>query len=323
MEGQMDIVITKEKSGCTVKSFLTAELKISSAMLRHLKFLEDGILVGGRHVTVRYILREGDVLSVKTEDSGAVEKIVPSDIPLDIIYEDEDIVLPSKPPFMPTHPSHGHYGDTAANALCFRYKKEGEPFVFRPVNRLDRNTSGLLLVARNRIAAANLFKSMKEGRIEKEYIALLDGTLPNEVGEIETYMKRTEASIIVRRVCGKDEGGDFALTKYKVIYSNGAHTLVAASPITGRTHQLRVHFAHLGAPIVGDDIYGKESKNIDRHALHAFRLSFPHPKDNRNVTVTSALPEDMKGLVRAAFGSDGCERAKQAFFDICNGEDIL
>ena len=280
----------------SVKSFLTAELKISSAMLRHLKFLEDGILVGGRHVTVRYILREGDVLSVKTEDSGAEEKIVPSDIPLDIVYEDGDIVLPSKPPFMPTHPSHGHYEDTAANALCFRYKKEGEPFVFRPVNRLDRNTSGLLLVARNRIAAANLFKSMKEGRIEKEYIALLDGTLPNEVGEIETYMKRTEASIIVRRVCGKGEGGDYSLTKYKVIYSDGAHTLVAASPITGRTHQLRVHFAHLGASIVGDDIYGKESKDIDRHALHAARMSFYHPEDGRSITVSAPLPDDMLAL---------------------------
>ena len=319
----MDIVIEKEKSGCTVKSFLISDLKISAAMLRHLKFLEDGILVGGKHVTVRYILKEGDVLSVKTEDFGAEEKIAPSDIPLDIVYEDEDVVLPSKPPFMPTHPSHGHYEDTAANALCFRYKKAGEPFVFRPVNRLDRNTSGILLVARNRIAAAALFKSMKEGRIKKEYIALLDGTLPQDEGEIETYMKRAAESIILRRVCSADEGGDYALTKYRVIFTDGIHTLVAASPITGRTHQLRVHFAHLGASIVGDDIYGFESEHIKRHALHAFRLSFPHPKDSRDITVTSALPEDMKSLVRALFGEQGYERAKQAFFDICNGEDIL
>ena len=152
----MDIVITKEKSGVAVKSYLLGELKISAAMLRHLKFLDDGILVNSAHVTVRYILREGDVLSVKTEDFGAEEKITPSDIPLEVVFEDDDVVVPAKPPFMPTHPSHGHYGDTAANALCFRYKREGEPFVFRPVNRLDRNTSGLLLVARNRIAAARL-----------------------------------------------------------------------------------------------------------------------------------------------------------------------
>ena len=323
MEGQMDIVITKEKSGVAVKSYLLGELKISAAMLRHLKFLEDGILVNARHVTVRYILREGDVLSVKTEDFGAEEKITPSDIPLEVVFEDDDVVVPAKPPFMPTHPSHGHYGDTAANALCFRYKREGEPFVFRPVNRLDRNTSGLLLVARNRIAAARLFKFMKDGRINKEYLALLDGTLPHTEGEIETYMKRTEASIIVRRVCSADEGGDYALTKYKVVFSDGRHTLVLASPITGRTHQLRVHFAHMGAAIVGDDIYGKESEYIARHALHAFRLSFPHPATEETVVASSALPEDMKCLVRALFGEEGALAAREALSYICNGEDIL
>ena len=303
----MDFLIGKEYDGLTVLNFLRQEVGISGTMLRHLKFIPDGILVDARHVTVRHILRTGEILSIKSEDSEPSEHIVPSDIKIDIAYEDEDVVVPNKPPFMPTHPSHGHFDDTVANALCHRYSKEGNPFVFRSVNRLDRNTSGLLIIARNRMAAGALTAQMKRGEIRKEYIAVLDGALPVADGksaEIDTYIKRAAESIIVRRVCSADEGGDRALTRYRVLFSNGTSSVVAATPVTGRTHQLRVHFAHIGAPIVGDDMYGRASKDISRHALHAASISFTHPRSGKKLTLSSPLPEDMTALVCARFNEE-------------------
>ncbi|MBQ8850196.1 MAG: RluA family pseudouridine synthase [Clostridia bacterium] len=299
----MDIFIDSSKDGLTVLEYIKKHTAISSAHLKHLKFSERGILVNGSHVTVRYTLRNGDILSLATEDSQKdAQHIEPCDLPLEIIYEDGDCAVPSKPANMPTHPSHGHYGDTVANALAFRYAHTGEPFVFRPVNRLDRNTSGLLLIAKNRIAAGELSRAMTEGRIKKVYIALLDGELPSSEGSIETYMRRTAESIIVRENCPADGGGDYALTKYRTIKVKNRHTLVAASPVTGRTHQLRVHFAGLGAPITGDDMYGSASELIDRHALHSAALSFPRVSDGERVVTRSPLPEDMAKAVSEVFG---------------------
>ena len=300
----MEFLIGKEHNGTSVLDFLRREIGISAAMLCHLKYIPDGITADGSHVTVRHILREGELLCIKAEDSEASPNIVPSDIMLDVSYEDSELVVPNKPPYMPTHPSHGHFDDTVANALCHRYRNDSTPFVFRPINRLDRNTSGLLLIARNRMAAARLTESLRGGMIEKEYVAILDGVLPSESGEIEGYIKRAEKSIIVRCVCGADEGGDFALTRYRVIFSNGKNTVVAATPVTGRTHQLRVHFSHVGAPIVGDDMYGHESEHIGRHALHSSRLSFPCPKSAERISVSADLPSDMTRLLGVLFSEE-------------------
>ena len=213
------------------------------------------------------------------------------------------MVIPDKPADMPTHPSCGHYEDTVANALAFRYAEQGIPFVFRPINRLDRNTSGLLAVARHRIAAAALSKAMREGEIRKCYLAILDGVPSESEGVIETYMRRTAASVIVRENCGPDEGGDLAVTRYRVLCEDGSHALVCAAPITGRTHQLRVHFAGIGCPLTGDDLYGTPSPWIGRHALHSCSLSLPRPSDGQRVTVTSPLPEDMRRLAEEWFGT--------------------
>ncbi len=303
----MDIVIDKENSGKCLREFLLVDVGISVAMLKRLKFLPRGILIDGNHVTVRHVLKEGEILSIKIEDEEPSQNIVPSNIEVNIAYEDGDLVVLDKPPFMPTHPSHGHFDDTLANALCYRYRDEKTPFVFRPINRLDRNTSGLVLVSRTRMAAARLSESMKNGGIKKEYVAILSGALPsdNQEGEIDTYIKREAESIITRTVCAEGEGGDRAITKYKVIFSDGVHTVVSAVPVTGRTHQLRLHFAHLGASIVGDDMYGEESEYIERHALHARRLSFPHPETKETVALVSPLPEDMRRLICRLFSAEG------------------
>lgn len=300
----MEIRITAEESGKTVRDLMRKELGFSAAHLRHLKFLEQGILVNGEHVTVRYVLREGDLLSLAAEDAEPAEKLLPVDLPLTIAYEDEDMVIPSKSAEMPTHPSCGHHEDTVANALAFRYAEQGIPFVFRPISRLDRNTSGLLTVARNRIAAARLTRSMQTGQIRKRYVAILCGVPASEEGVIETYQRRTAESVILRENCPPDVGGDLARTHYRVLCRANGYSLVFAEPLTGRTHQLRVHFAGLGCPILGDDLYGTPSPLIGRHALHSCMLSLPLPSTGQRIVVHSDLPDDMQTAAIAVFGRD-------------------
>ena len=298
----MEYIITEKESGKTVKEILFLSLGLSYAFVKHLKFIENGITLNGEHATVRKKVNAGDVLRLATDDTRFCESLNPADIPLDIVFEDEHIIIPNKPPFMPTHPSHLHHGDTLADALAFRYKQQNKPFVFRPINRLDRNTSGLTLIAKDRISASRLTAAMKNGQIKKQYLALLYGELTEPEGTIETYIKRTDASIIVRTVCSAADGGDYALTRYKVLYRQSGYTLVLASPQTGRTHQLRVHFAHIGCPIVGDDMYGIPDSRISRHALHALKLTIPSLDTNETLSFCAQIPDDMKSVITDIFG---------------------
>ena len=297
----VEYVVEKHLDGATVLTVIRKELGLSGSTLRHLKFLDNGIMLDGERVTVRRIVHEGDRLCLATDDTEAQEHLLPVDLPLSVVFEDADVVVPDKPADMPTHPSHNHHEDTVANALAFRYRERGIPFVFRPVNRLDRNTSGLVLIARNRPAAGYLAAAMREGRIHKQYLAVLDGIPEQDEGTIETYIRRTAESIIVRENCAEGEGGDHALTHYRVLCAENGHALVLASPITGRTHQLRVHFSGIGCPIVGDDMYGTPSPLIARHALHAYRLTFPRPSDGEPITLAAPLHEDMRALVEQVF----------------------
>ena len=297
----MQITVTAEYHGMPVRQFLRQELHLSSKMMKHLKFLSDGITVNGNRVTVRYALRTGDLLSLADGDCESAP-IRPVELPIGILYEDSDLVVPNKPANMPTHPSHDHYDDTVANALAFRYADSGQGFVFRPVNRLDRNTSGLLLIARNRIAAGRLAESMQRGEIRKTYLAVLDGELCEDEGVIDACLHRTAKSIIVREVCSPDApDADVAYTEYRTLARANGHTLVQARPLTGRTHQLRVHFAHLGHPITGDDLYGTPSPDICRHALHAYSLSFPHPTTREEIFLTAPFPQDFSDLITRYF----------------------
>ena len=202
---------------------------------------------------------------------------------------------------MPTHPSHNHYDDTVANSLAYYYKLKSRPFVFRSVNRLDRNTSGAVLVAKNRISAYKLGKQMKSGGIKKTYIAILDGIPERKSGRIETYIRRKEESIIFREVCEKREDAKLAITDYTVIAEGNGLSCVMATPVTGRTHQLRLHFAHLGCPILGDDLYGEPSDLIGRHALHAYKLEFQHPDSQAPLCIAAELCDDMKRIIKENF----------------------
>lgn len=280
-----------------MRSFIRNRAQLSAAFLASLKRRQDGIQVNGVTVTVRYILKAGDLVTLNFEDGESPEKIIPAPLPITVVYEDDDILVVNKPPFMPTHPSFRHPDDTLANAVAYYFKEQNRPFVFRPISRLDKNTSGLVLLAKDRVSANILARAMRRSEIQKTYKALLDGKLSQTNGRLITGIKRAPDTIIVRQVTPPGvDGSDVAITDYKV-EQEGRYTLVTAFPKTGRTHQLRLHFAYLGAPILGDDLYGSESSLINRQALHASALTFHHPKSGEELTLNAPLPKDMMNLL--------------------------
>ncbi|MBQ3483621.1 MAG: RluA family pseudouridine synthase [Clostridia bacterium] len=287
----MRYVIQPCDAGKSVRAVL-AQLGVSAALCARLKRHEQGILLNGVRVTVRAAVAAGDVLELAIEDETAPAHILPVEMPLDIVLETPDLVVANKPPEMPTHPSHGHYDDTLANALAYRYAAQGVPFRPRFINRLDRNTSGLVLVARHALAASALSRSMAAGEIEKTYLALVCGHI-DAPRVIESGIRRRAESIIFREVCAVGEG-DFARTELEPLAHLDGLTLLRLTPRTGRTHQLRVHLASIGHPILGDDLYGTPSPRIARHALHAATLTFPSPVDGKPITVRVPLPPDMR-----------------------------
>ncbi len=289
-------------SNKTVSDFLKG-VGYSHKAISRLKRLEDGIVLNGSRVTVRALLHTGDTLSLAVEDRVEEQNpyLEPVDLPLSVIFEDEELLAANKPPFMPTHPSMGHTGDTLANAAAFYLQREGRPFIFRAINRLDRDTSGVVLLAKDKFTAAKMAGAMEAGKIRKTYLALLCGELNEEEGEIDAYIRRKEASIITREAIPMDtdpmpEGAQPALTRYQVVARMNGYTLVRAYPQTGRTHQLRVHFAHIGHPIVGDTLYGKADDRINRQALHAETLTIPYGESE--ITLTAPLPQDLQTLLK-------------------------
>jgi len=196
---------------------------------------------------------------------------------------------------MPSHPSLGHKFDTVANALAFRYSDR--TYVFRPVNRLDRDTSGCMLTANTKDSSYKMYTAMVDGKIKKSYIAIIDGIMPERESILRSFMHRRDESIVEREECAEDApGAKPAVTMYKTLTDNGRQSVVLASPLTGRTHQIRIHFASRGCPIVGDSLYGSESPYIARHALHSWRTVFPHPMTSEEIEVISPIPSDIVDL---------------------------
>ena len=303
----MDILINSNYEGMLIREVLKNKLGYSVNLIKKLKFSPDGIRVNGEWVTVRYQLKHGDVLSLAVEDKeeDVSPYIIPADLPLEVIYEDEYVTAINKPYNMPSHPSLGHQLDTAANALAHRYRDR--VYVFRPVNRLDRDTSGCMLTSNTRDASYKMYLAMTGGEIRKSYIAVLDGIPAADEGVLESYMHRKPDSIIEREETTPDApDAKPAVTTYRVLAKSGdgTHSIVLASPITGRTHQIRVQFAGIGCPVTGDSLYGTASVQIERHALHSWRTEFPHPVSGEKISVTAPIPEDMRTLMDALGFSD-------------------
>lgn len=291
----MEYIINEKQDKILLRYFLRRELKLSARLVKSLKKYENSILVNGEHSIVTKRLSKGDVVTLdftdKEEDVN--EYLEKTDIPLDIIYEDENFTVVNKSSNMPTHQSLRHYTDTLANALAFRYKDR--PYVFRAINRLDMDTSGVVVTANNRFYADFLCEKLQNGGFHKQYIAIVEGKLEGE-GTIDAPIIRLEESIIKRGVSSE---GDQSITNYKVLMSSDSVSVVLVTPVTGRTHQIRVHMAHIGHPIVGDFLYGKESDEMKRQALHAYRLDIDGVG-----SFEAKLPEDMQNLIRRYFGDD-------------------
>lgn len=285
----MIITVDRTREGKTVKDILFGELGLSRGQVVSLKN-NNGIRVNSKHVTVRYVLCYGDILELDLEDSpdDMNVHITPVKLPFDILYEDSDVICVNKPSGMPTHPSHNHHNDTLANALAYYYEDKGIPFVFRAVNRLDRETSGVILVAKNRTASFKLSKSLQENRFEKHYLAVVCGKPSAEKGRIVAFISRKEGSIIFRKAAQTGSESEYAETLYEVAEYYEDYSLLRVKPITGRTHQIRVHMQYIGNPIYGDGLYGEEAE--EGLMLHAARLTFPLPGGDL-ITVEAPLPK--------------------------------
>ncbi|MGN0690644.1 MAG: RluA family pseudouridine synthase, partial [Oscillospiraceae bacterium] len=229
------------------------------------------------------IIRCKDTVSVIMQDEKRLEENIALNIP--IVYDDDDIVVFDKPFGVPVHPSINHYNDTLGNYFSAVYKGVS----FRPVNRLDKDTSGLCAVAKNPFSASLLQKNT-----DKTYFAIVKGEI-KESGRIELPIARESDTIIKRKV---DESGQYAVTEYAPKMTKNGLTLLEIKLLTGRTHQIRVHFSHIGYPLVGDELYGGDASLLSRQALHCGRLSFIHPLSNERVTVECPLPEDMWALLK-------------------------
>lgn len=277
-----------------IREYLHGVHSFSRRIIIALKFEGGQILVNGLPRTVRFQLTTGDSLAIIFPPEKRAHHMAPEEIPLEIIYEDDDIIVINKEAGMASMPSPQHRTETVANGLLAYYDKNNIPYTVHIVTRLDRDTSGLMLIAKHRYSHSLLAESQLNGKLKREYKALVDGHLKNKQGTINAKIGRKEDSIIERTV---SEFGKEAITYYEVIANYKDHSLVNVQLETGRTHQIRVHFSHIGHSLIGDSLYGGKSNEIQRHALHCERLSIEHPLSKKQISFHVPLPKDMERLI--------------------------
>jgi 23S rRNA pseudouridine1911/1915/1917 synthase len=300
----IEIVAESSDEGMGLRDVLRKRIGISRRLMVRLKTSEEGLSVNGQKVWPNHRISEGDVISLRMETEVS-ETILPQPMDLDIVFEDDHLLVLNKPAGIIVHPTTGHYLNTLANGVMHYWQERGERIRFRPVHRLDENTSGLVIIAKHPLAQQQLSAQMMEGTVTKEYRTFVYGRPPEEEGEINAPIGR-QTEDPHRRVV-RDDGAP-SQTFYRVT----AHYLNQASAVdirlgTGRTHQIRVHMTSVGCPIIGDDYYSEEkwtktdlasrvTQVIERQALHAVRLGFKHPVTGGAMNLEAAMPEDMKRL---------------------------
>lgn len=269
------------------KWFLRNYCNISARLLTSLKRVELGISRNGSLLRVVDYINKGDIIEIKLpEDNNSIE---PVELPLDICYEDEHVILLNKPPYMPVHPTHDHIYDTLANGVAYYLRSKGDTSCFRAINRLDRDTTGLVLVAKHSYAAANLVKNVK-----KTYVAVCEGIIETP-GTVNKKISLLEGHTI-QRIAGTTDGVT-AITHYKPLLCDNNHTLTEFDLETGRTHQIRVHMSYINHPLAGDDMYGGSLEHITRQALHCKTITFIHPVKHTEITINTSLPDDMMKII--------------------------
>ena len=282
MKRTLTFVINSEYDKKTVKSYLINKVQLSNSEIKRLKNLSNGILLNGKRVYVSEILRDGDILAINLSDSKNVA-IKPVKGILEILYEDDDLMVVDKPPFMPVHPSKGHPDDSLANIVVSYLSEHNDNPVFRCVTRLDRNTSGVVLLAKNSLSHDRLRKQLLEHKIIKKYHAIVHG-ITDPSGTVSAPIIRPDSATIKREV---NPEGTPAVTHYKTVKSENNISFLEIYPETGRTHQIRVHMAYINHPLCGDYLYGEENDGYDRHMLHSFFISFAHPITGEEISIQS------------------------------------
>lgn len=295
MSRRLELTITPELAGVKVDTLLKRHLHLSGTVVRRIKWWEDGILADGVRVHTDYRPAAGQVLSVRLSDPHRNSGVVPTPGPLDIVYEDEDVIVLNKAPGVSVHPGPGHFDDTLGNFLVDYYEKTGQEADFHPVHRLDRGTSGLLAAAKHPHAQEALKNQLHTPDFRRVYLAVCQGVPEPPAGAVDAPLGPRPGSLMEQMV---RPDGKSARTRYETLETRNGRALLRLELDTGRTHQIRVHMAHLGCPLTGDFLYGTEDKAlISRPALHSAELSFRHPLTGRTLEFHSPLPEDMARLI--------------------------
>lgn len=294
MERKITYPVPEAEQGLRIEQFLRRR-GYSAQNLARIKRMPKNILVNGVFCYLRQPLSAGDTLCVHIQETESSQHIPPVHIPLDINYEDEDLVVINKPAGMPIHPSMNNYTNSLANGLAWYYQQQGKSFIFRCCNRLDRDTSGLTVVAKHLVSASILSAMTKRKEVCREYLAITRGNIHPPSGTINAPLGRREGTIIERMVDW--EKGEPAITHYRVLDSRNGHSLVSLRLETGRTHQIRIHMKYLGCPLIGDYLYNPDMEHIRRQALHSHRLSFPHPITGEKMAFEAQMPEDMRRVI--------------------------
>ncbi len=297
MTAFLEYTVSEKDSGKTAEQILKRKYNISSALLTYLK-MNSRLFINGKKCRSVDCLSCGDILVADvSEDIGGFGNIRPWKKELEIIYEDNFLLIVNKPGNMASHPCLGNFENTLANAVMYYWHTNGEYHNYHIVNRLDKDTSGICVIAKNRFAHGVLSKQMREGLVEKGYLSIVHGTPKPDKGYIELPIKRANESVI-KRIVSPD--GKYAKTIYKTVKSVKNFSLQEIRLETGRTHQIRVHFSHIGHPLVGDWLYGNgdnEKELIKRQALHAGYIKFIHPANQIEMCINCDLPSDMLKLL--------------------------
>jgi 23S rRNA pseudouridine1911/1915/1917 synthase len=297
--------VPPEEEGLVLKTILQKRLGLSRKLLSRLKLTEQGITVNGRRQYINVRVKAGDLVEVRMEQEES-EDILPQNLPFELLHEDEHLLIVNKAAGMIVHPTHGHYVNTLANAVVYYWRQRGESRRFRPVHRLDQETSGVLAIAKNPYAHQQISEKMMAHQVKKEYVALLYGNLEQDRGTVNEPIDRDPEQPHVRIVT---PGGYPAVTHFEVMERLPGFTLVRLWLETGRTHQIRVHMKHLGHPLVGDKMYRLDDAfpplpespglpGMDRQALHASKLGFIHPGTKQWFEITAPLPDDMRRFLK-------------------------
>ena len=289
--------VNEIEEGTKIREYLKAELGLSTRLIRSAS-IGKRIFVNDEVVKMNKVLQSGDIIKIDLAKEES-QDITPEKMDIDIVYEDEDILVVNKIPFMVVHPTKSYQSGTLANGVINYFNESNQNCIVRLVSRLDMNTSGLIIIAKNQFSHGMLSKEMSENKVGKRYLAIVHGHLKEKSGTIDLPIYRPEGiEMGTRRVI--DERGQRSITHYKVVESFGDSDLVECKLETGRTHQIRVHLSHLGHPIYGDVLYGNGDEEMDlikRQALHAYRLDFASPRTGEILSLKADLPDDMKELI--------------------------